>query len=143
MRSYGVSGFKAHIRRHIKLGQMFAELIRGRGDLFDVVTTPSFALTVLTVKPRKAEQRDERLVQSTNGFTPDAEDQDVVEANRVTKDVYERVNAGGEIFLTSGVVEGLYAIRVVSANERTEEKYLHKAFDILVKTAEKVLDEHK
>ena len=141
MRSYGVNGFKTHIRRHIKLGEMFADLIRTRNDLFETVTTPAFALTVITVKPRKDQKHDEKMAQATNDNTPDAGDQDVVEANRVTKEVYERVNAGGEIFLTSGVVAGIYAIRVVSANERTEEKYIQKAFDILVRTAEAVLAE--
>ncbi|KAF2236185.1 hypothetical protein EV356DRAFT_498622 [Viridothelium virens] len=143
MRSYGINGFKAHIRRHVKLGEMFANLIRGRGDLFEVVTPPAFALTVFTIKPRKGQKGDEKAAEVTNGFTPDAGDQDVVEANRITKEVYERVNASGEIFLTSGVVAGIYAIRVVSANERTEEKYLQKAFDILVKTAEEVLEKDK
>ncbi|KAL9090293.1 MAG: hypothetical protein Q9165_005326 [Trypethelium subeluteriae] len=143
MRSYGINGFKAHIRRHVKLGEMFADLIRGRSDLFEVVTPPAFALTVFTVNPRKGPKGDGRAAEATNDFTPDAGDQDIVEANRITKEVYERVNASGEIFLTSGVVAGTYAIRVVSANERAEEKYLRKAFDILVKTAEEVLDKDK
>ena len=143
MRSYGVNGFKAHIRRHVKLGEMFAELVRGRSDLFEVVTPPAFALTVITVKPRKGQKVEEKAAQVANDFTPDAGDQDVVEANRVTKEVYERVNASGEIFLTSGVVAGTYAIRVVSGSPQTEEKYIRKAFDILVKTAEEVLDVEK
>jgi len=37
------------------------------------------------------------------------------------------------------VVNGVYAIRVVSANPLAEERFLRKAFEILVKTAEEVL----
>jgi len=69
----------------------------------------------------------------------DAGDGGLVAANQLTKEVYELINSRGEIYLTSGVVNGIYAIRVVSANPKTEEKYLRNAFEILVRTAEEVL----
>lgn len=75
----------------------------------------------------------------TNDFTPDAGSRATVDANALTKEVYESVNREGEIFLTSSVIEGVYAIRVVSANPKAEEKYIRKAFDILVETTERVL----
>ncbi|KAI9826132.1 MAG: hypothetical protein M1832_000581 [Thelocarpon impressellum] len=118
MRTYGVSGLKAHIRSHVVLGEIFAGLIRSRPDLFTVLTKPAFALTALNIvspPPSPASS-----------------------ANHLTKKAYETINARGEIFLTSGVVGGIYAIRVVSANPKTEEKYLRRAFDILVAVAEEV-----
>jgi len=54
----------------------------------------------------------------------------------LTKKVYEAVNNAGEVFLTSSVIDGAYSIRVVSANELAEEKYLKRAFDELVKAYE-------
>ncbi|KAI9667240.1 MAG: hypothetical protein M1821_000053 [Bathelium mastoideum] len=143
MRSFGVNGFKAHIRRHVRLGELFAELVRGRNDLFEIVTPPAFALTVITVRPKKNSKAEEQMAKEGNEFTPDAHDQHFAEANVVTKEVYERINAGGEIFLTSGVVAGSYAIRIVSGSPQTEEKYVRKAFDILVRTAEDVLHEQR
>src|ERR1700712_2987982 len=50
LRTYGVSGIQAHIRNHVKLGELFHELVLTRDDLFSVVTGPTFALTVITVK---------------------------------------------------------------------------------------------
>jgi len=50
------------------------------------------------------------------------------------------VNKRGEIYITSSVVGGVYAIRVVSANPKAEKKYLRKAFQILVETAEEIRD---
>ena len=149
LRTYGVSGLKAHIRRHVKLGELFHSLVLSRPDLFNVPTPPAFALTVLTVVPRV----------KTNGMAPseglsetgvndglvrddvqmDTKSDWIRDANEVTKEVYELINSRGEIFLTSGVVEGLYAIRVVSANPKAEEKYIKRAFDILVRTTEEVL----
>lgn len=40
--------------------------------------------------------------------------------------------------VTSTVVEGLYIIRVVCANPKTEAKYMQLAFDILVNATEQL-----
>ena len=119
LRTYGVKGLQAHIRKHIKLGETFAELVKGRKDLFEIITGPAFALTVFNVVPQVASKEGQ---------------------DRLTKDVYELVNNRGQIYITSTVVGGTYAIRVVSANPMAEEKYIRKAFDILVETAEEVRD---
>lgn len=124
MRSYGLSGLKAHIRRTIELGDMFAELVQSRSDLFEIITRPAFCLTVLRV--RASAPATDRV-------------QTEESSNALTKQVYELVNARGEVFLTSSVVAGIYAIRVVSASPATDEGSLRKAFDILVRTTEEVL----
>lgn len=93
------------------MGETFADWVEERGDLFVMPVPAAFALTCLTLKA----------------------------GNEKTKEVYERINAAGEIFLTSSVVKGIYLIRVVLANERGEERHLKKAFDIIVRTSEEVL----
>lgn len=152
LRTYGVNGLKAHVQRHIKLAQTFAGWVREREDLFDIIAPPAFALTVITLAGRPS-----RNGQLTNGTTETRVNegiatQDLLPAtnedgrertNALTKEVYERINAAGEIFLTSSVVKGIYAIRIVSANEKADEQHLKKAFDILVKTTEDVLIEKK
>ena len=153
MRTYGVSGLKSHIRNHIKLGEMFHSLIVSRNDLFHVLTPPAFALTVFTILP-KTQSHHEVLTNGVsevgvtdglaNGFAAlHPGDKQLDEANLLTKEVYELVNSRGEIFITSSVVNGVYAIRVVSANPMAEEKYIRRAFDILVRTAEEVLTSKK
>ncbi|KAK4965221.1 hypothetical protein LTR66_012173 [Elasticomyces elasticus] len=150
IRTYGVSGLKAHIRHHIKLGEMFAELVKRRDDLFSILVPPAFALTVLTVKPNR--KRKIEPPERVNGAEPPpyqdshvpvlpdaAGDEKLEEANAVTKEVYELIDSRKEIFLTSSIIAGVYAIRVVSANPLAEEKHLRRAFDILVDTAEEVL----
>ena len=148
MRTYGVQGLKAHIRNHIKLGELFHSLVKSRPDIFRVLTLPAFALTVLTVVPRPrspsmtaASQPNPAHEAYTNDFTPDAGSQATVDANALTKEVYELVNREGEIFLTSSVIAGTYAIRVVSANPKAEEKYIRKAFEVLVQAAESLLSQ--
>lgn len=165
LRIYGVSGLKAHIRNHVKLGETFHGLVTERKDLFRVVTPPAFALTVLTVVPRSfgaanavygtiangvtngetqagvgdGLEKETKAVTQSNGEVSHPEADTLAKANEITKEVYELINSRGEIFLTSAVVAGIYVIRVVSASPKAEEKYIRRAFEILVKTAEEVL----
>lgn len=117
LRTYGVKGLQEHIRKHVKFGEIFADLVKRRTDIFELITGPSFALTMFNIVPN----------------TPGKEEQ-----NKVTKQVYELVNKRGEIFITSSIVEGFEAIRVVSSNPLASEKNVRRAFDIIVQTAEEV-----
>lgn len=116
MRSYGVSGLQGHIRNSLQHGESFAQWVRDRADIFEIVVPPAFALTVFAVKTALRE-----------------------ESNRLTKVVYEAVNADGEIFITSTVVDGIYAIRVVGGGPKVREEVLRRAFSILVSKTEEVL----
>ena len=110
-----------------------------------MLTGPVFALTVITAKPRRksrrvsANQPDPAHERYLNDFTPDADAQLLQDANNLTKEIYELINTRGEIFLTSSVIGGVYAIRIVSASPNAEEKYLRRAFEILVQTTEEIL----
>ena len=111
IRTYGVNGLKAHVRRHIDLAKQFEAWIRDRDDLFLIPTPPAFALTVVTLRA----------------------------GNECSKQVYERINASGQLFITSGVVKGIYALRFVAANENTNEAAMRKAFELLVRISEDVV----
>ena len=146
LRTYGVLGLKAYIRNHIRLGTVFHYWVESRSDIFSVLTPPAFALTVFTVKPQWEERHPYEEVMLSQlpieervaavEMISQYEDRKVKRANEVTKRVYEAINAEGEIFLTSTVVKGVYAIRVVSANTKTDEEHLRKAFDLLVQKAQ-------
>ncbi|KAF2486312.1 pyridoxal phosphate-dependent transferase [Neohortaea acidophila] len=121
IRTFGIDGLRAALRHGITLGDQFAGLVRSRSDLFSILTPPAFGLTVFTVNPQK-------------GLRPMLR-----RGNEVTKEVFEIIDGQKEFFLTSTVVNGVYAIRLVSANPSAEEKYVREVFDILVSTAEDVL----
>lgn len=141
MRSYGLTGLKAHVRKTIAFGNTFADLVRTRSDLFDILTQPAFCLTVLRVKnPRRASVANNGAMTNGSGSARVAAVDET--ANAITKEAYELVNRRGEIFITSTMIAGHYAIRVVSANPAAEEKYIRNAFNILVKTAEEVRQKH-
>lgn len=138
MRSYGLSGMKAFIRRGLALGDFFADKVRSRSDLFEIVTKPAYCLTVLRVRNPAI---------GLNGSAHGSQDGHVTQvdekANAITKEVYELINKRGEIFLTSSIIAGVYAIRVVSCNELANETTVSRAFDILAETAEEVLAKSK
>jgi aromatic-L-amino-acid decarboxylase len=122
MRTYGISGLQQYIRKHVKLGEIFYSLLRSRMDLFHIITGPSFALNVFNILPKnKAAERGE--------------------TDEVTKAVYELINKRGEIYITSSVIGGVYAIRVVSGSPFVDEAHIRRAFEIIVSTAEEVLEE--
>ncbi|KAI5845619.1 pyridoxal phosphate-dependent transferase [Morchella snyderi] len=121
MRTYGVSGLQHHVRNIISIGEHFSSLIKSRPDLFTIIAPPAFALTVFVVNP-------------INGGGPE-------ERNKLTKTVYESINEEGKIFITSGVVDEIYMIRVVGASPKTRKRHLERAFGIIVEMAEKVRGE--
>lgn len=63
---------------------------------------------------------------------------DLAATNALTKQVYELINSRGEIYLTSTLLDDVYAIRVVSANPKADEMHVRRAFEILVAVAEEV-----
>jgi aromatic-L-amino-acid decarboxylase len=99
-------------------------------------------MTVLTIVPSHSSLVDGQPAEvngSTSTITHSRHSKSsLAEGNSITKEVYELINRRGEIFLTSTEVEGIYAIRVVSANPRAEEKYIRKAFEIIVNATEEV-----
>ena len=151
LRTYGVQGLRNYVQHGINLGNLFADLIRSRSDLFTIFTPPAFGLVVFTVNPGKRQQP--QLEQDLDGadprpdqdrevsMKPRVSDEELKKANEATKTVFETIDEQKEFFLTSTVVGGVYAIRVVSANPQAEEKYVREVFEVLVRTAEEVLQQ--
>ncbi|KAH6856676.1 pyridoxal phosphate-dependent transferase [Chaetomium sp. MPI-CAGE-AT-0009] len=120
LRSYGVKGLQEHIRRTIKMGEGFADALRDRSDLFEIVAGPSFALTVF------------RLAAKSEGAS-------LEERNTQTRELYEKVNATGKMWLTSTELDGRFAIRLMTAVRTTETEHIQTAVKTLVEIAEEVL----
>ncbi|KOC10887.1 putative aromatic amino acid decarboxylase [Aspergillus flavus AF70] len=113
-RSLKVCGLRAHIHNGIQVGIEFAELLRSRLDLFDIIIQPAFALTVFRLLPTS---------QSS-------------ELDSKARKVYETIHQQGDFFLTSAVVDHVYAIRVVNANQAAHVEHVRKVFELLVTLAE-------
>ncbi|KAH6635436.1 pyridoxal phosphate-dependent transferase [Chaetomium sp. MPI-SDFR-AT-0129] len=122
MRSYGIQGLQAYIRRTIALGEDFATALAKRSDLFEIVAGPKFALTVFRLADPKGETSLE-------------------ERNALTRALYDRANATGKIWLTSTQLDGRFAIRLMTAVRTTEKEHIEAAVQTLTEVAEGVLKE--
>lgn len=125
LRSYGATGLRTHIRRTIALGDSFAAWIATRQDLFSLFSPASFALVVFTVR---------HPTETTTTTTAAAATKEDI--NAITREVYEAANASTEIWLTSTVVDGTYAIRVCAGSPHCQEQGVRRAFEIVVREAE-------
>ncbi|KAI1638511.1 pyridoxal phosphate-dependent transferase [Biscogniauxia mediterranea] len=132
LRSYGLAGLRAHVRRHVALAEAFAAALRARPDLFEIVAGPRFALTVFALKGKGKGKGGEEKGEAAEAAALEAQ-------NALTKRLYDDVVAGGKMFLSSTVVGGVFAIRHNPATPRVEERHVKKHFEILVEAAEKVL----
>lgn len=95
----------------------FASMLRSRPDLFDIITQPALALTVF------------RLLPTSQSST--------LESEALTRKDYETIHQQGDFFLTSTVVDRVYAIRVVNANQAAHVEHVKKVFELLVTLAER------
>lgn len=126
MRTYGVSGMQAHLRHTMSVGNAFTDLIKCRGDLFEILAPPRFGLTVFRVRPE------------VGCIAIEGEGEKRTRANALTKEVYEMLNASGKVYLTSTVLGEVYAIRVVTGAPKADEIFAKRAFQLLVQAVEKV-----
>lgn len=122
LRAYGVRGLQAHVRRTTANGALFARLLRGRPDRFEVLAGPSFSLTVFRMAGRSA-----------------GADAGADEKNACTKQLCDAVNASGKIWVTSTQLDGQFAIRFMTANQLTQEEHVRKAFELILETAEMIV----
>lgn len=120
LRNYGVKRIQEYIRSGIRMGEQFAEWLQGRPDLFEIVTGPSFALTVFRVKHPNGDEK---------------------KTNVLTKWVYEEINQTGKLWFTSTALEGKFTIRFMTANRMTEETHVREGFELIEKTAERLIKE--
>ncbi|KAJ3147138.1 hypothetical protein HK101_002254 [Irineochytrium annulatum] len=130
VRSYGLEGIRAHIRRHVALAHRMADKVRSRPDLFEMATGPNFALITFRVVAGSGVNGH-----AANGVEAGAE---VKRVNVLTKKVFDRVNEEGRIFLTHTIVHGKDLIRFVPGSPWTEEKHIDSAFEVIVKTVTEV-----
>jgi aromatic-L-amino-acid decarboxylase len=107
LRWYGAEGLRAHIRSHVALAQELAAWVEA-DERFDVVATHPLSLVCL--RPR---------------WTDDVDD-DVA-----TMTLLERLNDGGEVFLTHTTVGGRAVLRVAVGSPATTRAHVERVWALL------------
>ncbi len=106
LRCHGRSGLQEHIRRGIALAAMFERWVADEPDWELCAPRP---FSVVCFRHAGSDERNRELL--------------------------ERVNATGEIFISGCVLKGRYALRLAVGNMRTTEDDVRRAWDVLRREA--------
>lgn len=106
IRSYGVEGIRAHVRRHVALAARFAQRVR-EDDRFELAAPPS--LNLVCFRLRAGDAPSEALLR--------------------------RLNESGKIHLTHTKLHGRYALRLCIGSPRTQERHVEAAWALIQRTA--------
>ncbi len=112
IRSFGIEGLQAHLRRHVALTAEFAAWLAA-DDRFELVA-PVW-LNLICFRLRAADAANERLL--------------------------ERLNAGGEVYLSHTVLGGRYALRLCVGQAQTRRRHVRAAWRAIQGAASGVLAE--
>jgi aromatic-L-amino-acid decarboxylase len=107
LRWYGAEGLRAHIRSSVALAQEFAAWVEA-DDRFEIATPHPLSLVCL--RPRWAEG---------------------IDADVATMTLLERLNDGGEVFLTHTTVGGRAVLRVAIGAPTTTREHVERLWALL------------
>ncbi len=113
IRMYGVEGLRGKIRYHIKLAAKLAELISYETD-FEILAP--LTINVVCFRFRPALLND-------------------IEINKINEELNHRLNDTGKIYLTHTVINGIYALRMVTGQTNVTMEHVEKAWDLIKTTA--------
>ncbi|HEX7242753.1 MAG TPA: pyridoxal-dependent decarboxylase [Longimicrobiaceae bacterium] len=116
LRYFGREGIADRIREHLRLARDFAAWVDAEPGWERLAPAP-FSTVVFRFVPEGA--ADE-------------------EADRANDRILERVNEGGEVFLSHTRVRGRLGLRLAVGNLRTEEAHVRRAWELLRSEAENV-----
>ncbi|MBM3773049.1 MAG: amino acid decarboxylase [Acidimicrobiia bacterium] len=124
MRTFGASGLRAHIARHIELAQTFAGWVDARSDFTRVAPVP-FSVVCFRWEPA-------RLL---DGLT-EAERRRA--SDTLNSTLLDAVNRSGEVFLSHTKLNDRFVIRLAIGHERTTLKHVARAWTLLQEEAERI-----
>ncbi|HYT31089.1 MAG TPA: aminotransferase class V-fold PLP-dependent enzyme, partial [Thermoanaerobaculia bacterium] len=109
VRHYGIEGLRHHVRRHVELAQRFARWIE-ESERFELAAPAS--LNLICFRHTSGDAANERLL--------------------------EKLNSGGQIYLTHTKLDGRYTLRVCVGQAQTEERHVEEAWKRIREAAETV-----
>lgn len=109
IRSYGVEGLQAMIREHIRLAGMLSRLIEAENGFVLVAPVP---LNTVCFRYAPAGMTDE-------------------ETNRLNEKINHSLNDTGKIYLTHTSINGMYVLRMVTAQTGVTEDHVLKAWAMI------------
>lgn len=116
IRSYGVEGLRAVIRRHVGLAQELAAWVDAAPDFERLAPVP-FGLVCFRYRPPGVPEE---------------------EVDRINERLLAAVNATGRVFMTHTRLGGKYAIRLVIGQRATERQHVEEGWRLIREAAAEV-----
>lgn len=113
LRMYGVKGLQEKIRYHIEIAARLAELITREAD-FEIMAPVKLNTVCFRFKP-----------DGMNGK----------QINLLNEKLNHKLNDSGKIYLTHTILNGLYTLRMVTAQTNVTIEHVEKAWTLIVETA--------
>lgn len=110
IRSFGIDGLKAHIRKGVKLAELFEQLVKG-DERFEVMAKRHLGLVVFRLKGE----------------------------NEITEQLLKQLNKDGKIHLVPARIKSNYIIRFTVTSYYTSEEDIRRDWNIIRTTAEQIL----
>jgi aromatic-L-amino-acid decarboxylase len=102
LRSFGLEGLRAVLRKHIGLAQEFARLVDNDPEFERTAPTP---FSVVCFRYKGSDEENRRI--------------------------QEAVNATGEVFISGTVLRGRFSLRLAIGNLRTEREQVERAWELI------------
>lgn len=118
LRCFGSEGIALRLREHIRLAHQFAGSVDEHPEFERLAPTP---LSVVCFRARPSHIRDDEGA-----------------LNAFNETLLQRLNAGGEIYLSHTNLDGRYTIRLAIGNVRTEEKHIARAWELICVESERL-----
>jgi aromatic-L-amino-acid decarboxylase len=110
LRSYGLKALQEKLRYHMYIANKFAHKIM-QSDDFELMAPVSLNLVCFRYRP-KGENDQENL-------------------NNINKNLLEKINGTGKIFISHTKLNGDYTLRLVAGNTSVAEKHIEEAWEVL------------
>lgn len=133
MRSFGASGLRAHIGRHIELAQTFASWVDAHPEFRRVAPAP-FSVVCFRWEPAVPTDPSDGADGSDRGDA-DARDRRRDDLNAALLDA---VNQSGDVFLSHTRLDGRFVIRLAIGHERTTVTHVARAWTLLREHAARI-----
>lgn len=115
LRAYGAEGVRAMLREHIRLARLFADWIDADPD-FERLAPTRFSVVVFRHVPPALRGNESGLAEHNLALL-------------------ERLNKGGEVFLSQTRAKGRAGLRLAIGNEQTAEPHVRRAWELLQQEA--------
>jgi aromatic-L-amino-acid decarboxylase len=115
LRCYGVEGLQEMIREHIRLARLFKGWVEAH-EQFELMAPVPFSLVCF----RMNDGRDEASLAALN------------------RELLERINRTGKVFLTHTVLRGKYTLRMAIGQRTTRESHVRDAWALILSEAKRL-----